>query len=221
MGDTPISDLFLAIAPHLKINDLPGKLINIDALDGAGNSTQANLVSLYLKNVKKKKIIQTAEPTKGVYGQLIRDILQNRRYLVPLALQQLFSVDRGDHLYNQGINEALSLGTWVVTARYSLSTLAFGISKNLPAWQLLAFNVDYPWPNLNFVLRVPVDECLTRIENRGTPQELFEKRETLEKVDQAYQDLAQRLPNVFLVDGMGDPPQVFERIKKIVEERLF
>jgi len=220
MEETPDLDIFGAILPYLKVNELPGKLVNIDTLDGGGNTTQAKLVATYLQNVCHIPTILTAEPTNGVYGQLVRDNLQGRRILPPMTLQLLFTVDRGDHLYNQLLMDGLAAGKWVVTARFSLSTLAFGISQGLFAWQLLAANVSYPWPNANFVLMTPVAECLDRLKNRGTKQELFEKKETLEKTERAYQDLSKRLPNVYLVDGTGDPPQIFERIKKIIHEKL-
>jgi len=51
-------------------------------------------------------------------------------------------------------------------------------------------------------------------------QELFEVEETLEKTLEAYYTLAVDLPNVVLVDGMGSPPEVFERVKRVVRKRL-
>src|SRR3989304_5909052 len=94
-------DLFGAILPDLQVNHLPGKLINIDTLDGAGNSTQSELLAAYLNNVLKLQTMLTKEPTDGIYGQLIRKVLKKEMRLDKWALQQLFAVDRSDHLDNQ------------------------------------------------------------------------------------------------------------------------
>jgi len=215
--------LFDEILTLVRVNSLPGRLINIDTLDGGGNSTQAALLAGYLKNIAKVSAVLTKEPTDEEYGRAIRRVLKKERTLSPIPFQQLFCVDRGDHL-DRLIRPALSEGTWVVTARYALSTLAFGMANGIAAWELLAYNVRYPWPNLNVVLVLPIEECLRRIDrrNRGAQgqRELFEARETLERTLEAYQFLASQLPNVELVDGTGTESEVFARVRGLVLERL-
>ncbi len=215
--------LFDDILTFVKVNTLPGKFVNIDTLDGGGNSTQAALLVGYLRNVMLIPTVLTREPTEKEYGAAVRRVLRNERSLLPIALQMLFSVDRADHL-DHLIIPALGDGEWVVTARYALSTLAFGMATGLSAWQLLAANVSYPWPNLNIVMVLPVEECLWRIDlrNRRTndKRELFEVQKTLERTLEAYQFLATQIPCVELVDGTGTETEVFERIRKIVSEKL-
>ena len=210
--------LFDEIRTLVQANALPGKLINIDALDGAGNSTQAELLAEYLRSQKGIPTVLTREPTDEEYGQAIRRVLRKERILSPLPFQQLFCVDRGDHL-DQLILPALGRGDWVVTARYALSTLAFGLANDLPAWLLLGMNVYYPWPNLNIVLMVSVEECLNRMKDRPH-KELFEKKEMLERTLAAYQKLAEKLPHVVFVDGSGSPELVFGRVRNLVKEEL-
>lgn len=215
--------LFDVIRTLVKVNAASGKLINIDALDGAGQSTQTELLADYLRNQRGISLVLTREPTDEEYGRAIRRVLRKERILSPIPFQQLFCVDRGDHL-DQLILPALDRGDWVVTARYALSTLAFGIANDIPAWLLLGMNVYYPWPNLNIVLMVSVEECLQRINARNRwvtdQRELFETRATLERTLAAYQKLAEKLPNAVLVDGMGTEEEVSTRIRRIVEERL-
>ena len=94
--------LFDEILTLIKVNQGSGKLINIDALDGAGNSTQAKLLADYLWSPRGIATVLTREPTdEGEYGKAIRRVLQKERTLLPLPLQQLFCVDRGDHLDRQ------------------------------------------------------------------------------------------------------------------------
>jgi len=214
--------LFEEIVPLLEINSARGKLINIDTLDGAGNSTQAALLARYLRE-RGLDVVLTAEPTDkedGEYGKAIRRILQKERTLPPLPLQQLYCVDRGDHL-DRLILPALNRGDWVLTARYSLSTLAYGMASGVPAWQLLAMNVGYPWPNLNIVLVVPVEECLSRIEERKKGKELFESALFLRKTLEAYHCLAGKLPCVELVSGVGTEEEVATHVRQLVDRWFF
>lgn len=215
--------LFDEILTFVRVNNLPGKFINIDTLDGGGNSTQAALLAEFLSS-RGIKAVLTKEPTDDLeYGQAVRRVLRKERTLSPLPFQQLFCVDRGDHL-DQLIQPALKRGDWVVTARYALSTLAFGLAHDISPWLLLGMNVYYPWPNLNLVLILPVEECLRRIDerNRGKNdrRELHEEKGTLERTLAAYQKLAEKLPNVVLVDGMGTEEDVLARVRQLVEDRL-
>jgi thymidylate kinase len=96
--------------------------------------------------------------------------------------------------------------------------------NGLSAWQLLATNASYIWPNLNLVLEVPVEECLERIDERNRKvageRELFERRETLERTLAAYHFLAPLIPCVELVDGTGTEVEVFARVREVVENNL-
>ena len=215
--------LFDEIRTLVQVNALPGKLINIDALDGAGNSTQAELLAEYLRSQKGIPTVLTREPTDEEYGKAIRRVLRKERTLSPLPFQQLFCVDRGDHL-DQLILPALARGDWVVTARYALSTLAFGLAHDIFPWLLLGMNVYYPWPNLNIVLILPVEECLRRIDarnrRRSDQRELFETQAVLMRTLVAYQQLAKKLPNIVFVDGAGTEEEVAVRVRNVVEKKL-
>ncbi|MEX2053403.1 MAG: dTMP kinase [Patescibacteria group bacterium] len=208
--------LFDEISTLVRVNPAPGKLINIDTLDGGGNSTQSALLAKYLESLGIE-VVLTREPTDEEYGLAIRRILQRKRTLSPIPFQQLFCVDRGDHL-DQLIIPSLARGDWVVTSRYALSTLAFGLAHDISPWLLLGMNVYYPWPNLNIVLALPVEECLRR--KPESQRELHEVKETLERTWAAYQTLAGKLPHVIFVDGTGSEEMVFGRVRNVVKEEL-
>lgn len=210
--------IFDEVTALVRVNAALGKFINIDTLDGGGNSTQAALLVDFLRS-RGISVALTKEPTDEEYGRAIRRVLKKERTLSPIPFQQLFCVDRGDHL-DQLIRPSLERGEWVVTARYALSTLAFGMAHEIPSWFLLAMNVYYPWPNLNLVLVVPPKECLRRIEEQGRPRELHEVKGTLKRTLTAYRRLAEKLPHVALVDGMGTEEEVSTRVRALVEERL-
>jgi len=214
--------LFEEILTLIKVNSLPGKLISFDTLDGGGNSTQVALLTGYLRS-RGIDVLETKEPTEEHIGKRIRAILRGEEHLLGLPLQLLFSADRGDHL-GKLILPALKNGKWVVSARYGLTTVAWGTAQDVPSWVLLAANAYYPWPNLNIVLILPVKECLRRIDERnrrGTDRrELFEARAAMEANLKVLEQMAERLPNVVLVDGMGTEEEVFARVRKVVDDRL-
>ena len=232
MSDSEVLDLLGAILPQIKINNLPGKLITIDSLDGSGGSTQIDLLSKYLQSLGIQAT-QTKEPTSGdTTGDIIRGVLQDKpafadlieafkRY--PFDFQKLFTINRAGDLDNL-ILPTLEFGMWLIADRYSPATLAFGSSQKVALWRLATIILDYPWPNLVLILKVPVEECLVRIEERlkGTDgkKELFEKKETLERTWEAYEIIADRFPNTFIVDGTGTQKEVSARIREVVHSVL-
>ena len=64
------------ILPFEKLNymqdHLPGFLIAIEGIDGAGKTTQAHFVQERLA-ARKLAVIRTKEPTTGQWGQVLRD----------------------------------------------------------------------------------------------------------------------------------------------------
>ncbi|TFH30180.1 MAG: dTMP kinase, partial [Promethearchaeota archaeon] len=73
----------------------PGLFITIEGIDGCGKSTLSRILAKYLKE-HQIPVFLTAEPSKGIIGQLIRQNLQQND--VPAAIDALlFAADRIDH----------------------------------------------------------------------------------------------------------------------------
>src|SRR3989338_7965392 len=78
-----------------------GLFIVVDGIDGSGKSEIVKMLHNYLFSLNKKyRILTTREPTNGVYGKQIRDMLRDEND--PLSsskkLMNLFVKDREDHL---------------------------------------------------------------------------------------------------------------------------
>jgi len=54
-------------------NFFPGRFIVLEGLDKAGKTTQARNLAEYLEKLGYQ-VVQTAEPTKGKVGSLIRKV---------------------------------------------------------------------------------------------------------------------------------------------------
>ena len=79
-----------------------GLFIVIEGLDGAGTTTQTKLLVDWLQR-RRCDVVQTAQPSRGPIGVMIREVLQGTRRqdgraLNAGSLAALFVADRIDHL---------------------------------------------------------------------------------------------------------------------------
>ncbi|MDP2741827.1 MAG: dTMP kinase [bacterium] len=201
-----------------KVN-YPGKFIVIEGLDGSGKNAQIDLLIDFLgKN--KKEVIITKEPTiDSEAGRRIKQALKKEIVVEPLELQKLYVQDRKEHLENKVI-PALKNGKFVVSSRYAFSTFAYGGSDGLDVDSLIKMNEEFLLPDLTIIINVNPDSCMERIEGRGEPKELFEKKEKLTKVNEFYKKFPEMFENVIMVNGERSIPEVFGDIKKITEKIL-
>ena len=200
-------------------NIYSGKFIIFEGLDGSGQSTQAGLLRDFL--IKKGyQVVLTKEPTlDSQVGRKIRKILDKKIVVAPARLQRLFIQDRKEH--SKGLIEpALKEGRIVISDRYFFSTLAFGVSEGLDLEWLIKINNDFLLPDISFILKVPPEICIRRIEKRGNNIKLFEKKEKLEKVWQTYEILPNKFKNVYIVNGEESIQNVFTEINRIIFSKL-
>ena len=194
-----------------------GILIVIEGSDGAGLSTQAALLTEYLRD-KGGKVILTKEPTTSSIGNLIRSALKQEWKPSPVALQLLFAADRENHLEEE-IEPALRENKIVISDRYILSSLAFG-SIDVDQEFLKQINLKFRKPDLTFIIDTPPEVCLKRInENRAT-LELFEEERRLEKVRENYLALKNHFKNTFIINGDREKEEVSKDIREVVEKTL-
>lgn len=195
-----------------------GKFIVIDGLDGAGTTTQTKLLC---ENLKKIGIAchETAEPSKGKVGVLIREFLADaKKDAYELAL--LFAADRLDHL-DREVNPALAMGLWVVSDRYRISSLAYQTLDCDEKW-IAALNKHAQVPDLTIIIDIPAGVAMKRLGSRGGKRERFEKKGLLEKVRANYLKFAKRKGEgrVIVVNGTKGIENVAETILEIVRKNL-
>ncbi len=203
----------------MRKNSYPGKFIVIEGLDGSGQTTQVKLLGNFFIE-KGYEVVLTKEPTlASSAGKEIRDALDKKVEAEPLKLQELFTLDRKEHL-ERLIEPALKEGKIVISDRYFFSTFAFGAADGLDLEWLIGLNNDFLLPDLTFILQVSPEVCVRRIEKRGQGIKLFEKKEKLEKVWQTYKILPNRFENVYIVNGESSIEEVFNAIKTIISLKL-
>jgi len=192
-------------------NPYSGKFIVFEGIDGAGTTTQANLLFEYLKG-QGKKVHLTGEPTRSLIGGLIEGQISGDWQSSPECLQLLFTADRAHHLEKE-IIPLLKKGITVICTRYIFSTLAYGNSEIRDEKWLMEINKKFIWSNITFLLKVSPKICIQRIKKERFHKELFEKEDKLKKVFKNYLKLAKKFKNIYIIDGEKPAKEVFEEIK--------
>ncbi|RJO72491.1 MAG: dTMP kinase [Myxococcales bacterium] len=199
-----------------------GRFVVIEGIDGAGTTTQAQLLVERL-NREGRSAVFTGEPTDGPVGSLIRQML-HRRVVRPLAgerfaaidpatLALLFSADRLDH-NAQLIAPAVEAGRVVVCDRYDYSTLAYqGVHVDLD-W-IIDANRLARRPDLAIYLRVDPRAALARLGGRADLS-IFEKADFLEKVTAIYDRLFAAETNAVTLDGSKPVDKIAAEIWRVV-----
>ena len=160
-----------------------GRFIVVEGLDGAGTTTQVARVVAHLHG-RGERVLATREPTDGPVGRLIRSTLRAEVGSVsPDVLPWLFAADRADHL-QRVVEPAIAAGSTIVSDRYYHSSLAYQMTS-VPLDDVWALNRRFRTPDLVVFLRVPVSECLRRLEGRPI-REIFEEEARLVRVAANY-----------------------------------
>ncbi|HEY0755427.1 MAG TPA: dTMP kinase [Ktedonobacteraceae bacterium] len=109
-----------------------GKLISFEGLDGAGKTTQIELLTRWLDK-RGVAYLNTREPGGTPLGVELRHLLFERDELniTPLAEAFLFQADRAQH-FSTLVLPALEAGTLVITDRCFDASIAYqGFARNV------------------------------------------------------------------------------------------
>jgi len=214
----------------VKNHDYPGILIVVEGADGAGTTTQSE------KLAEEFDAEWTAEPTSGLVGQKIQEMIRSDDYSAE-AIALNFAADRMIHLEEEVI-PFLKQGKTVVMDRYYHSSLAYQPALGADYSWVKELNRDALMPDLTLVIDVEPEEALSRIEDRefgkintdieeedgqtslvsnGTDV-IFENLDFEQEVIKRYRDLESRLDEeVVLIDGSVSIEEVFDQVLSAVE----
>lgn len=132
-----------------------GIFITFEGGDGAGKSTQIELLSQYLES-RGKTVVQTLEPGGTELGRNIRELLLHGGQVSPRAEALLYAADRAQHV-DCLIRPALEAGQVVISDRYIDSSLAYqGGARDLgeEITQLSQWATQNLWPDVTVLLDI-------------------------------------------------------------------
>ena len=203
-----------------------GKFISLEGGEGAGKSTQAQLLANWLRGRGRSALV-TREPGGSRRAEILRELLLCGA-VAPFGSEAealVFALARADHVA-ETIRPALERGDWVVSDRFHDSTWAYqgaaGVADDRLAWLDRVALGEFR-PDLTLILDLPVETGLGRAAARGVPVDRFEA-DTLQQHEarrQAFLEIAAREPErCVVVDASGDVTLLAAAIATAVEERL-
>lgn len=203
-----------------------GRFIVLEGIDGAGKTTQIELLAKKLRD-EGRTVEITAEPTSSVSGGLLRDALGGIVERTPSEMAALFVLDRIFHNVNKnGIISMLERGIDVICDRYYYSSMAYQGSLTDFDW-VKDMNVNCPEitkPDLCIFLDLSPKESLERIGKGRAKTEIYETEDTLNAVRQKFFDVFRALDgrdNIEVIDATGDSIEALaEKISRVVDEKL-
>ncbi len=200
---------------------MAGKFIVFEGIDGAGKTTQVNLL---LERMEKEKISAylTAEPTDLATGRELRRVLSGEVKKTDCEIAVLFTLDRIAHNKDKvtGIGKILDAGYDVICDRYYYSTLAYQGASTDYEW-VKSMNIDCPEirrPDLCIFLDLTPEESLDRITKGRDKLEIYENIETLTRVRDAFHKALSDLgdsENIAIVNAYRTPEEIADEIWEI------
>ena len=200
-----------------------GRFITIDGVEGAGKSTQIDLICSYLQR-KGIEVVRTREPGGTDIGEKIRSVLldvDNEEMHSDTELLLMFS-SRNELIQNK-IIPALDNGSWVVSDRFTDASFAYQGGGRMLDLERIAKLEDWVLgdfqPDLTLLLDISVEEGMTRIEARAAKDRIeLEERAFFERVRSVFISRSEAFPErIKLIDASGTIDNVHEKIRLLVD----
>ena len=197
--------------------------IALEGIDGSGKSTQTKKLAERLTQ-EGHKVHSTFEPTGGMVGATLRNILKGTIKADHRVIAGMFLADRLDHLLNEetGMVKKLADGYTVITDRYYFSSYAYHGTHMDMDWVIAANSIcaGILRPDLNIFIDIMPDTAMQRISAGRNGTELFETLDNLANVRAKYLEAFGKLSSdehIRIVDGGRDADVVADAIWETVK----
>ena len=197
-----------------------GRLITLEGVDGAGNSTHIDFLAQRLQARGRQPLV-TREPGGTPLAEKLRALVLTEP-MTPLTETLLMFAARADHV-ERVIRPALESGRWVLCDRFTDATAAYqgaGKGVSLDLIRRLA-EASHPslLPDRTLIFDCPYDVARRRLAASGRTLDRFENEgaEFFDRVRQAYLARAAAEPErIRLIDAT----KTIEDIQKTLEEAI-
>lgn len=191
----------------------------LDGVDGCGKSTQATVLVERLRAQGGPGVLHVREPGSTTLGERIRALVLGREHDLDSGVELLLFAAARRQMLRELAAPALARGDHVVCERFHASTFAYqSVGGGLPESDVLALLERWagdPRPTHTILIEVPPEQAARR---RAGPSDRIEDKglEFQRRVAAGYRRYAQLANGVSVVDGVGEPALVAERIWKAV-----
>lgn len=205
---------------------LPGVIVAIEGIEGAGKTTVAAAVAEYAETHGRRSVV-LRDPGTTALGEEIREILlKGDERHSPLAETFLFMAARRQ-LVDEFIIPALRQDRCVILDRFLLSTMAYqGAARHVGIDTVLTLGkiaVGDAAPQLTVLLDLPVEEGFRRISKSRKMLDKIEARgpKYHKAVRQGFLDAARSYPwPIVTIDASRPIDEVTERVIEAVANVL-
>lgn len=202
---------------------MKGIFITLEGIDGAGKTTQAELLVEALQH-SDTEVVSLREPGGTAISEKIRTLLldPSNKGMVPECELLLYEAARAQ-LVREVIEPALNRGAIVVCDRYYDSTFGYqyggrGLDEQLvdTCNHLGSCGVT---PTCTLIFDLDPIEALSRATKGGADRLEAEGLAFQRRIRDAYLQLARREPErVYVIDATGAQEEVFARVAKVLSE---
>ena len=197
-----------------------GRFITFEGIDGAGKSTQIEVVANALR-ARGLPLLITREPGGTPLGEALREVILHQPMSIAAETLLMFAA-RAEHL-ERVLRPALDAGTWTLCDRFTDATYAYqsggrGMSSERIAELEQWVHPDLQ-PDLTLLFDVPPEIAAERLA-RARSADRFESEqvEFFMRVRRAYLDRAGDQPSRFIViDGTQPADVIGARLTELMQ----
>ena len=197
---------------------------SFDGIDGAGKSTQINLLADWLR-AGGKDVVTCRDPGSTELGEKLRGLLlEHHGTAIHRRSEMLMYMAARAQLVEEVIRPALAAGKSVISDRYLLANVVYqahagGLSPE-DVWQVGLVTVAGIMPRLTFVLDLPVAAAAARF-NRAPDRMEAQGLEYMEKVRQGFLLEARLQPaEIMVIDAQAATEVVHRNVISAVEKKV-
>ena len=205
---------------------MQGIFITMEGPDGAGKTTQIELLKDYL-NKKGYDVLITRDPGGNAVSEAIREVILNKDFTEMGYMTELllYAAARAQ-LVKENIKPALSAGKAVIADRFVDSSAVYqGIGRGLgidTVYKVNEFALQGIMPDMTILMDLDAEVGLARKKNQAELDRM--ERESVDfhkKVVAGYRDLADRYPERILkVDAALQVQEIHDIIVANIEKKL-
>ena len=203
-----------------------GKFITVEGQDGAGKSTNIEIIEAVLQQ-HNIEYVHTREPGGTELGEKLRALLLNDSDAMIGDTAELLIIfaARAQHL-DEVIKPALAAGKWVLCDRFTDATYAYqGGGRGLDVKTISALETLVQGdlrPDLTVLLDVPVSVGEERADNRGEPDRFEQQQQSFkQRVRAGYLARAKEEPARFsIVDASLALAQVQAQVEQVLVDYI-
>ncbi|MCP4376233.1 MAG: dTMP kinase [bacterium] len=204
------------------VGKLAGKFIVIDGPDGAGKTTQCELLSEFISN-SGLEVCRIRDPGGTTIGDEIRTILLDRRHdKMSVQCELMLYMASRAQLAQEVITPALNDGKCVLGDRYVSSTIAYqgaGGADIEAITQSASIAVGTTMPDLTIILDIDSELGLTRATHKGQADRIEAKHiEYHRKVREIFLAQAEKQPLRYaVIPAGGSIEQIQDQLRDMLQ----